>query len=307
MALTQAQVEERVNYCGGSDAAAILGLSPWKTVLSVWAEKTGQVPAEDISGKLQVKLGTKMEGIVADLYIEKTGRTLHRKNETMYHSKYPFLAANIDRRIVGMRAGFEAKTTAAWSADKWADGKTPVEYEVQCLHYLMVTGWDFWDLAVIIGNQDVQYRTFTRDEAILKSMEEKLVHFWKTFVEPKVMPGIITRNDGDVLFKLFPHGQDEEVALEDEADALAESIEGMNADYKNLEGQIDKAKNELKAMLKDNAAGRTPGGRLVTWKDESKKRIDMDKLKTEQADIYAQYAVEAKSRVLRIKKAKGGK
>ena len=37
----------RRTYLGGSDTAAILGLSPWKSPLELYLEKIGEAPEQD--------------------------------------------------------------------------------------------------------------------------------------------------------------------------------------------------------------------------------------------------------------------
>ena len=51
-------LEERKNGIGGSDAATILGLNPYKTNIQLWEEKTRRKEAEDISDKPYVKYRT---------------------------------------------------------------------------------------------------------------------------------------------------------------------------------------------------------------------------------------------------------
>jgi putative phage-type endonuclease len=123
--LTPKQISERRGYIGSTDSAAILGLSRYSTPLHVWAVKTGQIIEEDISGKLPVRLGHKLEQAVAELFSEETGKKLHRVNETIYHPKYPFLAANVDRRVVGEKAAVEIKNVGAFRRDDWRDGASP--------------------------------------------------------------------------------------------------------------------------------------------------------------------------------------
>src|SRR5579864_8263161 len=100
---------ERKGFLGGSDIAAILGLSRWKTPLAVWAEKTGQVESKD-DGALHKKLGTRLEEVVAELFMEETGKKLIRANERRVHPKYPHFSAQIDRLVVNEDALWEGKT-----------------------------------------------------------------------------------------------------------------------------------------------------------------------------------------------------
>lgn len=44
-------LKARQKGIGGSDAASVLGISPWKTNVQLWEEKTGITEPEDISGK----------------------------------------------------------------------------------------------------------------------------------------------------------------------------------------------------------------------------------------------------------------
>ena len=272
--LTKEQLAERNGYIGASDAAAVMGLSRWGTPLSVWAEKTGQVVREDISEKLHVRLGHKLEQTVADLFMEETGKKVHRVNETLYHPKYSFLAANLDRRVVGERAILQCKTASAWKAREWGDDEIPREYIIQEMHELAVSGADRAYIAVLIGNQDFKWKVIERDEKALADMVAREVAFWNDFVIPKAMPAVVSWSDKDALAGLFPVADEgEAVTLDDAANAIAEAIEGAEEDYKNLGKQIDKQKNELKAMLGKAGAGET-GLWTFKWSNVPEAKVD---------------------------------
>jgi len=304
MALSKEQLEERKNYIGGSDAPAVLSLSRWNTPLYVWSVKTGQISEKDISEKLAVKLGSKLEDTVSDLFTEETGKKVYRVNETLYHPKYNFLAANIDRRVIGEKAGFEAKTASGWKVKEWEGEEIPQEYIIQCLHYLAVTGWDRWYIACLIGNQKFVWKVIEREEKIIADIIKKEAHFWNTFVIPKVMPATISALDSDTLYQLY-HKVEEgsEVDLGDEAEKIIESIEALQEDEKSLGLQIDQQKNSLKAILKENEVGITKNHK-VSWKPQITKRLDIQSLKEENPGIYDKYSKQTESRVLRITQKK---
>lgn len=300
MTLTEEQLKERATYIGASDAAAVLGLSRYKTPIEVWGEKTGIVPAEDISEKLPVICGNALEQLVADLFTKKTGKVVHRVNQTIYHPKFPFIACNLDRRVVGEDALLEAKTANQFKLKEWQDeAEIPKEYIVQVLHQLAVTGKAYGYLACLIGNTDFVWKRIDRDEALIEEIIAKEVAFWKGFVEPKVMPTKVTARDGDVLAKVFPESEPETtVSLTDEANRLCESLEALALDAKAIESVIEQEKNLLKVLLKENSVGVTDKYR-VTWKTQSSTRIDSKKLKAEQPSVFDQYAKVSESRVLR--------
>ena len=269
--LTDKQLEERKKYIGGGDCAAVLGLSRYGTPLSVWADKLNKLPKEDISKKLHIKMGNRLEEVVAELFTEETGKAVRRVNETFYHPKYPFLAANIDRRVVGEDSLLECKTASGWMAKEWVDNEVPTEYILQCLHYLAVTGKKEAYIAVLIGgNQDFIWKKVERDEKLISDIVKKEVAFWNNFVLTGEMPVQITKDDADTLYGLYPLEQEgKTIELDDAANILCESLQAMNQDKKVLEGNIERTKNEIKALLKDNEGGKSDLWK-VTWKKQKK-------------------------------------
>lgn len=279
---------DRKKYLGGTDAAALCGLSRWKSPLQVWAEKTGRLKEEDISDRLPVKLGNKLEQTVCELFMEETGKILHRVNETVFHPKHPYLAANLDRRVVGEDALFEAKTCSAWRAKEWENDETPMEYLFQVLHYLLVTGKEKAYLAVLIGNQEFKWKLIERNEKLLNDLLKREIEFWKDYVEKDVMPLVMTKYDGDTLSKLFPVAQEKEVALGDEANILIDNLKALESDQRSLEGLIEQHKNQLKVMLKDAARGFTSLNE-VRWINSQMSRLDAKALLETMPEIHKRF------------------
>jgi putative phage-type endonuclease len=315
---TKEKVEERKFYIGGSDAAAILGLSRYRTPLQVWAIKTGQVAPEDISDRVAVKLGNKLEQTVAEFFMEETGKKVQRVSETLYHPSYPFLGANIDRLVIDEKAGLECKTANQFKMREWEGEEIPQEYQVQCLHYMAVTGLPVWYLAALIGNMAFLWKVFVRTDAKVKlpdmpkehinpvepktlnEMVAKEVYFWNNFIVPKVMPMTITSQDDDILYRLYPKAASESIIeLGDDASRVCESLDSMQADYAVLEKEIDEQKNTLRAMLKTYETGVTPKYK-ITWKNQQERRIDVELFKKEEPGLYEKYAKPKDKRVLRI-------
>jgi len=298
---TEEAKEARKKYIGGSDAAGILGLSRYSSPLSVWAIKTGEVKPKDIDDVVAVKLGNKLEQTVSEFFTEETGKKLVRVNKTLTHPKYDFLKANIDRKVVGENAGFEAKTAGPFKTKEWKDDEIPVEYLIQCIHYLAVTGWDAWYIAVLIGNQRFLWKKIDRSEGVINNLVKKELEFWNDFVLPKVMPIQITADDSDILYELFPQATPEtQVELGDDIQKLCEIRDSSFADMKILERQIEEYNNTIKSKLKENEMGITKTYK-ITWRNQLERRIDTKLFKEEQPEMYNRYAPERSKRVLRVK------
>lgn len=293
---------DRSTFIGGSDAAAVLGMSRWKTPLSVWAEKTGQVEPEDISDRLPVKLGLKLEQTVADLFMEDTGKKVHRVNEMRFHKDHPFLGATLDRRVVGENAILECKTTSAWKAKEWDKEEIPQEYIVQVLHYLAVTGAEKAYVAVLVGNQDFKWKTIERDNNVLKDLIDREVSFWNDFVVPKIMPMGITSYDRGALEALFPQAEEgKTLVLDKEADLLAQTIKQMEGECAGIEKNIELHKNRLRGLLGDASLGESTAFK-VFWSNFTQQRFDTQSFKKAEPELYKKYLKESVTRRFDIKR-----
>ena len=143
-------LQARKNYIGGSDAAAILGLNPWKTNVDLWEEKTGRKEAADISDNEAVKFGSQSEPYLRELFkLDNPDLEVrYMENNMFLNDTYPWAHASLDGWFKDKegRAGLlEIQTTTIQnyaSVKKW-ENKIPDNYYCQILHYFLVTGFDF--------------------------------------------------------------------------------------------------------------------------------------------------------------------
>lgn len=195
---------------GGSDAAAILGLSPHKSNVDLFEEKTGQRLPEDISDKPYVRYGTHAEPLIRSLFglDYPEYEIFHHENRILRSKSYPFLQASMDGELLdpaGRWGILEIKTCNIIRSTQWGDWKDriPDHYYAQILHYLLVTGYQFAVLrAHLVYVRDDDKRTCVRHYFIRRSEVEgelslllrKEREFWD-YVErgertPLIIPGI---------------------------------------------------------------------------------------------------------------------
>lgn len=278
---------------GGSEAAAILGMNPWKSAYQLWLEKTGSAEPEDISDKDVVHFGTILEPIVAEEFCRREGK--RTKKCGLYRSlKHPFMTASFDRLLIGEEAGLECKTTSAFKRGAWDEGEIPQQYYVQCMHYMMVSGLPRWYIACLVGGNHFVTWTIERDEDDIKALEEAEIRFWER-VEKREMPDI----DGSdsctkALQERFSGGKAEPVILPKESMELLkrfDELKELEADVKNQKQEIQ---NKLCAMLGDSETGLAGEGedtRKISWKTVAGRvTIDSKRLKAEMPDVYTQYS-----------------
>ena len=161
-------LEERKKTIGGSEIGAILGLNPWQSAYSLWAERTGRIPAFD--GNLQTKLGTFLEEFVAKLFEQESGKRVQRTNYIYRNDRYPGLHASPDRLLVGEDAGLEIKTTSAYNSGKFKGEDFPSQYYAQAVQYMAITERREWYIAVLIGNTDFRIYHLHRDPGVEKPL-----------------------------------------------------------------------------------------------------------------------------------------
>lgn len=298
-------MQDRKTFLGGTDCAGVLGISKWRTQLQIWAEKVGELEREDISNKIEVEVGLELESYVARKFAKVTGKAVKKVDDFMFHPEHKFIGANRDYELTEENADLEIKTTSAWNAKEFDNGKVPIDYLMQCYHYLMVTGKPRIYLAVLIGNHEFRYYTIDRDDKALNTILKREIDFWNKFVVPKVMPFMVKAEDSDILFRLFPEAKEQTIELDDEAVKLAEMIQAYKEDKFTLEKQIEEAENKLKLMLKENETG-IAGNYKITWKNQTTKRLDTNLMKLEAFTFYEKYVKSIDTRVFRIAKTKGG-
>lgn len=301
-----AETIDRTQFIGGSDIAAILGLSRYETPMSIWAKKTGQIPDQGLPKSMRMRVGTKMEDVIAELWMEETSLTLKRVPERIIHPKYPHFRAQIDRVVAEENATWEGKNTN-WRLKKdWAEGEVPQEALCQAMWGLGCSGRDHTYICGLIDNEDLKWVKIGRDPVMIAEMFKRADAFWNNFIVPKIMPGQVTATDADTLFALFPKAEpSSQIDLGDEGARLVETRNALYQDQIALEKSISTVENELKMMLKDKESG-TAGKWSVTWKSQVSKRLDTALLKNNEPELYKKYSKESPSRVFRIKEASNG-
>ncbi len=168
---------------GSSDAAAAVGLNPYKSQLQLWMEKTGRdgaLPVVDPNDdQSPMYWGTLLEPIVAAHYTRRSGHRVRRVNAVLQHPEHPWMLANIDREVVGASDVqiLECKTAGIHGARLWRDG-VPEYVQLQVMHQLAVTGKQAADVAVLLGGQELQVFRIERDDTLIAQLVALEQQFW---------------------------------------------------------------------------------------------------------------------------------
>lgn len=280
---------------GSSDAAAAVGLNPYRSMLELWLDKTGQgvpAPEEPEDDASPTYWGTLLEPIVAAHYTRRSGRRVRRINAVLAHPQYPWMLANIDREVVGAPDVqiLECKTAGINGAKLWKDG-VPEYVQLQVHHQLAVTGKQAADVAVLICGQELRIHRIERDEALIAQLIGLEEAFWK-LVTDKVPPAADGSESADrALGRLFPRDAGATVLFAGDAQmeqAFQELLQ-VRAALEDQERRANTLKQAIQQRMGDASKAMFAGG-YVTWKRTADvKRFDVERLAREHPEVFSAY------------------
>lgn len=291
----------RKSGIGGSDASAILGFNKWKSAFQLYIEKTSDF-VEEIDNEF-VYWGNVLEDLVAQEFSKRTEKKVQRVNRILRHSDYPFMTANLDRRVIGEKAILECKTTSTYNKDAWEGDDIPAAYICQLQHYLAVTGFEKAYIAVLIGGNNFVWKEVERDDEFIDLMIEREKDFWENHVLANVPPPIDgTPSAAEFISKMFPQDDGSAIMLDSQMNTIIEALNAIKDEEKRLKETKLLYENQIKMALETAAEGHTHSYR-VSYKTVVSNRVDTRRLKEEQPEIYERYVKESASRRLTIKEA----
>lgn len=296
---------------GGSDIAAIIGLSPWRTPRDIYLNKKGLAEPEPETDAMY--WGTTLEDIVAKEYSKRTGRKIERCNMMFRHSKYDYLLGNIDRVVYDdphkkpvyngeLRTTriLECKTASQYAASDWGEAGTeeiPEYYKAQVQWYMGLTGALVCDVAVLIGNRDFRIYTINRDQAVIDYLFAEGVKFWEQYIETDTMPPAVSLADIESVF----HGTPKERRFAgDDIVAKVERYKEIDNAIKELKAEQEPLKLAICDCIGDAVELVSPDARkLASWSmAKPTSKTDWKAVAEElnaPAEIIAKHTVEAMS------------
>lgn len=297
----EAWLEERRKSIGGSDAAAIVGMSRYASPYTVWMDKTGRLPEEEDTEEMRI--GRDLESYVASRFEESSGKKVRKCNYIMRNPAYPWAHADIDRRLVGEDAGLECKTTSTLDIRQFNGVDFPEKYYCQCVHYMAVTGLKRWYLAVLVFGRGFFTYVLERDEAEIKALMDAEMLFWQCVTEDTPPAPDGSDATTEALDSAFYGGDDERIdlfgreALIDEYMQIRRQADALNERRREIE-------NTLKLDM-GQAERAACGAYNVSWKRQTQKTFKTDLFRKTFPDIdLTPFYAESSARPFKITEIK---
>jgi len=282
---------DRTKLLGGSDIAAVIGCSPWRTPYQLWLDKSrprvdGPVKPRDPKAR-----GVRWESVVAEMLVEQLEDDGHTVEVLAANRRYrdadlPFLASEIDFEIVldgeDEITNVELKTAHPFNLREWCDSGSddlPTHYTAQVMHGLGVTRRRKGMLAALFGADELRTYPVAADDAVIAYLRRRAQDFWQNHVLAGVAPSPTNLNDLDLLYPRELEGGAPLLADEELTQALLR-LRAIGKEIGARKAEAEALEFQIKRAMKDAVAVVLPTGKTaVEWKLREGKALDHDALK----------------------------
>lgn len=301
---------DRSKYLGGSDIAAVLGISPWKTPLDLYMDKVK--PRAEGERKRVFTRGIRWESVVAEMLVERLqadGHTVEiiASNNRYRDQQHDFMAAEIDFEVKldgsDEITNVELKTVHPFKMREWGESDSdnmPTHYTAQVMWGLGVTGRRNGILAALFGADELRAYPVARDEEIVQALRERGCDFWNNHVRAGIPPEPINIADTSKLF--LEDGEAEAMSADPQLAEWLMRMRFVRAEIKAREAEADALEFQIRRAMGSNTQVLMPNGKAACeWKTRSGSYLDEAALKEAHPKIAREFSRKWKKRVFTVK------
>lgn len=192
---------------GGSDIAAVFGLSPWKTRYALYLEKTA-VPEEEIPPRPTGEHATlywalQQKNLIAKAYLEETGckltkstKTVRDRNRHFFHGHPDFFLSVPEGETV--EKALEC-VSCSFPNEQWGkegSAAVPPYYALKVQWYMgLCPNLKSVDVAVLFSGREFRIYTIRRDDVLIAHLRQYAELFWRDHVEKRLPPAPLTEEE----------------------------------------------------------------------------------------------------------------
>ena len=306
----------RQSGIGGSDIAAIIGVSPYATAYDIYQSKTQ--PVNEDTNEFAY-WGTVLEDTVAREFSKRSGLKIQNVNFLMRHPEHRWAIANIDRAIINRDVSgnvrfkdgklttdqiVEIKTASEYVGKNWGleeSDEVPDQYQCQAQWYMGVTDTQVCHMAVLIGGNKYRQYKIERHQDFIDYLFEAAESFWTNNVLAGVEPDATTLQNAKDKYPRHNPDTTLDVEPDSEAAKVFEHYESLKAQEKEVKAALELAQTDLICQIQDNEALAIDGEVVATYKVQVSNRFDSSRLKKDMPELAEKYVKQSESRVMRVK------
>lgn len=278
----------REKRIGGSDVGAILGVNPYKSIIDVYIDKT---EGSTFKGNTATHWGHMLEGTIIKEFANRHSELI------VYQAPYSivdnFFIANLDSVLKNKETGdygvLEIKTTSIWNKKEWEEDTIPQSYYAQVQHYLMLTGYKFAYIAVLIGGQLYKEFKIERSEEDINLIRNKATEFYQENLLKKIPP----MPDGSDAYMNYLKQkaleiENNEVIEFADLEEKAAKIKELSKEINSLKKEQDLLKEEVMLELINNGTQKGVAGKFK-FNIQTRKIPDFEAMAKENLELMEQY------------------
>ncbi|MGW1277995.1 YqaJ viral recombinase family nuclease [Streptomyces tsukubensis] len=257
---------------GGSDIAAVLGMSKYTSPLELYLDKVGELGDVPRSPELVEAAfwGHQHEPTIASVFAERTGLGVVEGPGMLAHVERRWMLANVDRYVLDEQAQpsslLEIKTRSAYQLDEWLLG-VPDGPALQTHWYLAVTGYRHAHVAALLGGNRLIIHRVERDEALVAHLVEIVGQFWQNVLD-RVPPPVDGSEATESLLGHLYTVRSGAVTVADPSDVLPllDRRRELKAREARTADELREIDNRLKSVAGEAEIVKTLGRTAFTWK-----------------------------------------
>jgi putative phage-type endonuclease len=179
--------EARRGAITASEAAGLLGVSPYTSPMAIFAEKTGLVDAGGVVPDEAMEWGHRLEPLILKAYSDETGRIVQHHTRTIWRHPTAPMSATLDGTQHGhpddpSQGIVEIKKMVAesWESD------IPLMHQVQIQHQLACTGFSWATYVCLVAGRKLFWRDVYPNLEFIAHLKRTCERFWErvTNLEP---------------------------------------------------------------------------------------------------------------------------
>lgn len=237
-----------------TDAAKVLGFSPWGAQIDVWLDKRGEAPEREENAAM--RRGKRRERLVLEAYAddEQTEIAFADPFHVLTNPRVPHLGATLDAHRLDDGRSVEAKT-ARWPGVEWGPHDTdimPMHYATQLYVQMIVTATEVADLPVEFYGEEYRRYRLHRDPVTSEKIVDMLGEFWADYIATGKVPPIDgSKGYAAFLQRRFAKHTEAVVHSNAAVDRVATTLALVRGQIAALTAQKIEAENTIKAAIAD--------------------------------------------------------
>lgn len=318
---------DRRKFIGGSDVAAILGVSPYQTAYDLWEKKTAPDGALDPESDAKEKIfarGKRFEPVILEMVQDELEIDIVGRQVRLVDQEHDFLSTEIDfvsREAEEYKNG-EIKSVSAYASQDWGEEGTdeiPVWYTAQVMHGLAISHRRYCRVAALIGTDDLRHYVVERDEKLIVEIRRRTVEFWTNHVKAKVAPPIRDAGDARKIQRLY---RGITLPANEELEAAAMRLLTLKAEIKEREKEVNANEEKIQMALAEAAKEMalpvslvkdadnnaylldSRGNKIASWNVQNHSAVNQKMLREKFPNIFNYVYKTQKIRVMRTHKPK---